>query len=74
MYVTAHLKMFFHLEINHQNCMKKGSKSGPLKTSGSNLGFYTKNGPQNSWSPYFVITLWNQKSRNAETLIKVGKI
>ena len=31
------------------------------------LRFYTKNNPQNSWSPHFMITLWNQKSRNAGT-------
>ena len=29
--------------------------------------FYTKNGPWNSLSPHFMITLWNQKSRNAGT-------
>ena len=51
----------------HHNFMKKGSKSGLLKTFGANLGFYTKNSPRNSWSPHFMIALWNQKSRNAGT-------
>ena len=31
------------------------------------LGFYTKNSPLNSWSPHFMITIWNQKSQNAGT-------
>ena len=30
-----------------------------------NLGFYAKNSPRNSWSPYFIITHRNQKSQNA---------
>jgi hypothetical protein len=28
---------------------------------------YTKNSPRNSWSPHFMIALWNQKSQNAWT-------
>ena len=47
--------------------MKKGSNSGLLKTFGPILGFYSKNSPRNSWSPHFMITPWNQKSRNAGT-------
>ena len=42
--------------------MKKGSKSGLLKPFGPILGFYTKNGPRQE---FLMITLWNQKSRNA---------
>ena len=47
--------------------MKKGSKSELYNSFGPILRFYTKNSPQNSWSPHFMITLWNQKSRNAGT-------
>ena len=52
----------------NQNFMKKGSKSGLYNFFGVIWRFYTKNNPQNSWSPHFIITrLWNQKSQNAGT-------
>ena len=47
--------------------MKKGFKSGLSKIFGPIFRFYTKNSPRNSWSPLFMITLWNQKSWNAGT-------
>ena len=31
------------------------------------MRFYAKNSPRNSWSSHFMITIWNQKSRNART-------
>ena len=43
------------------------SKTGLLKIFGTNLGFYSINSPRNSSSPHFMITCWNQKSRNAGT-------
>ena len=46
---------------------KRCSKRGLLKFFGPILGFYTKNSPQNSWSPHFRITIWYQKSRNVGT-------
>ena len=35
------------------------------------FGFYTKNSPRNSWSPHFMITYWNQKSRNTGTSVLI---
>ena len=37
--------------------MRKGSKCGLWKSFGSILRFYTKNSPQNSWSPHFILLL-----------------
>ena len=47
--------------------MKISKKRGLWKIFGPILGFYTKNSPRNSWSSHFMITLWNQKSRNVRT-------
>ena len=47
---------------------KLAKKRGLWKCFGPNLGFYTKNSSQNSWSSHFTITSWNLKSRNVRTL------
>ena len=60
---TLDLKLLFQWE----SWIKKGSKSGLLKTFGFILEFYSINGPLNSWSPHFMITLWNQKTWHAGT-------
>ena len=65
--------LFFLLlqEIDmHQNIKiswKDAQKVDFRKFTKHILEFYTKNSPRNSWSPYFRITIWYQKSRNAGT-------
>ena len=45
--------MVFRWEKKNHNFMKKGSKSGLMKTFGPNLGLYTKNSPQEFMIPEF---------------------
>ena len=55
------------LTFKNWNFMKISKKRGLWKIFGPILGFYTKNSPRNSWSSHFMITFWNQKSRNVRT-------
>ena len=67
---TLDLKLLFQWE----SWIKKGSKSGLLKTFGFILEFYSINGLLNSWSPHFMITLWNKKSRNVGIPVSANEI
>ena len=53
--------------FNRKKSGNKALKSGLLKTFGLILGFYTKYSARNSQYPHFMITHWNQKSRNLGT-------
>jgi hypothetical protein len=49
--------------LPYRNFMKITKKKGTLEI------VWTKNRPRDSWSSHFMITHWNQKSRNVRTCI-----
>ena len=69
-YLDKHVKIFFTIIFwvsKIEILWKLAKNRGLWKIFGPILGFYTKNSPRNSWSSHFMITLWNQKSRNVRT-------
>ena len=59
--------------LTKQFGLSVSDKAAPIVEFGMFGGLFTSTDtlttltPQNSWSPHFIITLWNQKSRNAGT-------
>ena len=69
-YLDKHVKIFFTIIFwvtKIKFLWKLAKNRGLWKIFGPILGFYTKNSPRHSWSSHFMITFWNQKSRNVRT-------
>ena len=51
----------------HHNFVKNDSRKVELYNSWTHFEVYTKTSSWNSWTPHFIITILDQKSRNAGT-------